>query len=206
MSTITVAEGQRGEEASALGEATLCAAFQRTAAMRPEAPALRTEGDQVPITWAGYAERVRAIAGGLHALGLRRGDTLALLLTNRPEFNLVDAAALHLGAIPFSIYTTCSPEQVAFQLRDAGARIAVTERAGTRPPARSASSLRRRGSRTVSARTGIPPGRRSDPPEIPSTRRPAGLCRVAPPTDEQLHELDGQGLALRTVRMWPPTV
>jgi long-chain acyl-CoA synthetase len=113
----------------ALSEQTLCAAFQLTARERRDAVALRTEGDGVTITWGEYADHVRRIAEGLAALGLRRGDTLALLLTNRPDFNLVDAAAMHLGAIPFSIYTTSAPEQVAFMLRDSGARIAVTEAA-----------------------------------------------------------------------------
>jgi long-chain acyl-CoA synthetase len=112
-----------------LQEPTLCAAFQRTAAARPDAVALRTEGDGVSITWGEYARRVRRIAEGLHALGLRRGDTLALLLTNRPEFHLLDAAAFHLGAVPFSIYATSAPEQVAFIVRDSGARIAITETA-----------------------------------------------------------------------------
>ena len=49
------------------------------------------------------------------------------MLTNRPEFHLVDAAAMHLGALPFSMYNTSSPEQVEFLLRDSGARIAVVE-------------------------------------------------------------------------------
>ncbi|HEU5267024.1 MAG TPA: long-chain fatty acid--CoA ligase, partial [Jatrophihabitans sp.] len=62
-----------------------------------------------------------------HAVGLRRGDTLALMLTTRPEFHLVDCAAMHLGAVPFSIYNTSTPEQVDYFLRDSGARIAVVE-------------------------------------------------------------------------------
>jgi long-subunit acyl-CoA synthetase (AMP-forming) len=110
-----------------LSAETLCAAFQRTASAHADAVALRTEGDGVVITWGDYAARVRRFAEGLHALGLRRGDTLALLLRNRPEFHLLDVAALHLGAVPFSIYATSAPEQMRFILRDAGARIAVTE-------------------------------------------------------------------------------
>ena len=35
------------------------------------------------------------------------------MLTNRPEFHLVDTAALHAGATPFSIYNTLAPEQIA---------------------------------------------------------------------------------------------
>ena len=49
------------------------------------------------------------------------------MLTNRPEFHLADAAAMHLGAIPFSMYNTSSPEQVDFLLRDSGAKVAVVE-------------------------------------------------------------------------------
>ena len=106
---------------------TVCAAFQDTVAERKDTVALRTKDGADEITWAGYDERVRGIAAGLHALGLRRGDTLALMMTNRPEFHLVDAAAMHLGALPFSMYNTSSPEQVEFLLRDSGAGIAVVE-------------------------------------------------------------------------------
>lgn len=80
-------------------------------------------------TWAQYAERVARIAAGLAALGVERGDALALLLTNRPEFHLVDAAAMHLGAVPFSAYNTSPPEQVAYVVGNAGSRVIVTERA-----------------------------------------------------------------------------
>ncbi|MEO8690544.1 MAG: AMP-dependent synthetase/ligase [Solirubrobacteraceae bacterium] len=106
---------------------TVCAAFQATAAANPDAVALRTKGGAIEITWGEYAERVRTIAGGLHRLGLRRGDTMALMLTNRPEFHLLDAAAMHLGAVPFSIYNTSSSEQAEFLLRDSGAKIGVVE-------------------------------------------------------------------------------
>ena len=51
------------------------------------------------------------------------------MLTNRPEFHLIDTAAMHLGATPFSIYNTSSPEQIAYLLADAGNRVLVTEAA-----------------------------------------------------------------------------
>ena len=128
MSTISPSAAG-AERCRPLDEDTLCAAFQRTAADRPSEPALRTAGNTAGITWREYAARVRALAEGLASLGLRRGDTLALLLTNRAELHLIDAAAIHLGAVPFSIYTTSAPEQIEFVLRDSGARIAVTEEA-----------------------------------------------------------------------------
>jgi long-chain acyl-CoA synthetase len=112
----------------ALDSATLCEAFQLTAAERSDQVALRTP-DEVSITYGEYAERVERIAAGLHALGVGRGDTVALMLTNRPEFNLVDTAALHLGATPFSIYNTSAPEQIDYLFSNAENRVAVTERA-----------------------------------------------------------------------------
>ena len=81
--------------------ATMCEAFQATVARYPDELALRTVGGAVTITWGDYAGRVRQIAAGLAGLGVGRGDTVALMLTNRPEFHLADTAALHLGAIPF---------------------------------------------------------------------------------------------------------
>jgi long-chain acyl-CoA synthetase len=107
---------------------TLVHAFQYTAAQRPDAVALRNPGDTVSLTWREYAQRVERIAAGLAALGVEHGDAVGLMLVNRPEFHLVDTAALHLGAIPFSVYNTSTPEQVAHQFANAGNRVVVTER------------------------------------------------------------------------------
>ena len=107
--------------------ATMCEAFQATAARYPQEVALRTPGGAVTVTWGVYADRVRQIAAGLAGLGVRRGDTVALMMTNRPEFHLVDTAALHLGAIPFSVYNTFAAEQIAQVLANAGNRVAVCE-------------------------------------------------------------------------------
>ncbi|HEV3364590.1 MAG TPA: AMP-binding protein, partial [Acidimicrobiia bacterium] len=98
---------------------TLCELFQRTAAANADQVALRTPGGAVTITWAEYNRRVRDIAAGLAALGVRRGDTIGLMLTNRPEFHLCDAAAMHLGAAAFSIYNTSAPEQITYILGNA---------------------------------------------------------------------------------------
>jgi long-subunit acyl-CoA synthetase (AMP-forming) len=105
----------------------MCEAFQITAAERADELALRTIDDGTAITFGEYAERVSRLAGGLAALGVGAGDPVALMLTNRPEFHLIDTAAMHLGAIPFSIYNTSSPDQIEYLLRDAGARVIVVE-------------------------------------------------------------------------------
>jgi len=113
---------------AALEARTLCGAFQATAAQFPEQVALRTPGGAVEITYADYADRVRALAEGFASLGVDRGDTVALMLTNRPEFALTDVAAMHLGATPFSVYNTLSVEQMNHVFRNAGNRVIVTER------------------------------------------------------------------------------
>jgi long-subunit acyl-CoA synthetase (AMP-forming) len=112
-----------------LDATTVAEAFQLTARAHPERCALRLKEDSFSITWAEYADKVRKTAGGLAGLGLERGGTMGIMLTNRPEFHWFDAAALHLGATPFSVYNTYAPEQIEYQLGDAGARIVVTEKA-----------------------------------------------------------------------------
>jgi long-subunit acyl-CoA synthetase (AMP-forming) len=116
------------EQPAALAAATLCEAFQITAAERPDDVALRTPGDGVSVTWRQLAERVQRIAAGLGALGVQRGDTVALMLVNRPEFNVADAGAMHLGATAFSVYNTSTAEQVAFLFGNAANRVVITER------------------------------------------------------------------------------
>jgi long-chain acyl-CoA synthetase len=109
--------------------ATVAEAFQKTARRHPDRCALRLKDDQFSITWAEYADRVRRTAAGLAGMGLGRGDSIAIMLTNRPEFHWFDSAALHLGATPFSIYNTHTADQVEHQVRDSGARIVITEKA-----------------------------------------------------------------------------
>jgi long-subunit acyl-CoA synthetase (AMP-forming) len=108
---------------------TACEAFQATAAAHPERAAIRTRGEELTCTWGEYADRVRSIAAGVAAAGVARGDTVALMLSNRPEFHFADAAVMHLGATPFSIYNTYTEEQVAHLLGDAASRIVITEQA-----------------------------------------------------------------------------
>jgi long-subunit acyl-CoA synthetase (AMP-forming) len=106
---------------------TLCEAFQQTVASNGDRTALRTTGDAVTITWRQYADRVRAIAAGLAELGVRRGDTVAIMMTNRPEFHLVDVAAMHLGATSFSIYNTLPADQIRYLLTNSGSRVIAVE-------------------------------------------------------------------------------
>ena len=126
---MSVASERRSTRPAGLDAATVGEAFQLTARAHPDRCALRLKDDEFSITWAEYADKVRRTAAGLAGLGLGWGDAMGIMLTNRPEFHWFDAAALHLGATPFSIYNTYAPEQVEYQLQDAGADIVITEKA-----------------------------------------------------------------------------
>ena len=49
------------------------------------------------------------------------------MLTNRPEFNVVDTGAFHLGATPFSVYNTSSPEQIEYLFSNADNTVMICE-------------------------------------------------------------------------------
>ena len=102
-------------------------AFQVTAAEHAERTALRTKDDEFSATWAEYGDRVRAVAAGLAALGVERGQTVGIMLSNRPEFHFVDTGAMHLGATPFSVYNTSTAEQIEYLVADAANSVLVTE-------------------------------------------------------------------------------
>ncbi len=101
-------------------------AFEATVATLGDAAALRWDDDQ-SISWNELRDRSTRIAGGLAALGVRKGDAVAIMLSNSPDFIPVDLGAVALGAVPFSIYQTSSPEQIAHVVRDSGAKIAIVE-------------------------------------------------------------------------------
>src|SRR6476661_7035258 len=111
----------------ALGARTLCEALITTAAERPDQVALRTPDDSPSLTFAEVMERVQAMAAGLHGLGVRRGDTVGLMLVNRPGFHMLDAAAMMLGACTFSLYNTSPAESIGYVMGDAGNRLVITE-------------------------------------------------------------------------------
>jgi long-chain acyl-CoA synthetase len=110
------------------GAQVLPEAFAATVERYSDQVALQVFGTDVSYTWREYAALVGRYAGGLYGLGVRRGDAVGLMLANRPEFFMVDTAAQHLGATPFSVYNTSSPSQVAYLLGDAGNRVVITER------------------------------------------------------------------------------
>jgi long-chain acyl-CoA synthetase len=118
---------ETSEHYKALESNSVAEMFQFTAARVPDRTAVRTQDGSTEINWGDYNARVKNAAAGLASLGLKKGDTIALMMINRPEFHIADAAAMHLGATPFSIYNTYTADQIAFLVEDAAPKIAVTE-------------------------------------------------------------------------------
>ena len=117
----------RPDAPAALSAATVAEAFRITARERADEVAIRTKADAFTITWGQLRERVDALAAGLAELGVGRGQAVALMLSNRPEFHLCDLAAMMLGATPFSIYNSYAPEQIRYLVTDAEARVLICE-------------------------------------------------------------------------------
>ena len=105
-------------------------AFRATVERLGDDPAIAwfAGDEQESMSWNEVADRVRRIAGGFAKLGVGKGDTVAMMLNNRPEFIPMDLGAVSLGAVPFSIYQTSSPEQIQYVVADAGAKVAVVEK------------------------------------------------------------------------------
>lgn len=74
------------------------------------------------LTYGEVARRVRELALGLHTLGLKSGDRVAIWSENRPEWNLADLATLAIGAVDVPIYATQAHTQVEYILADSASR------------------------------------------------------------------------------------
>jgi long-chain acyl-CoA synthetase len=88
---------------------------------RPDALQVKVAGSYKPISHTEVAERVRHAARGLSALGVKRGDRVAILSENRPEWAIADFACLTIGVTDVPIYPTLPADQVAYILKDSGA-------------------------------------------------------------------------------------
>ncbi len=77
----------------------------------------------VPISSSELYRNVVGLARVLESWGIRKGDRVAILSENRPEWTMTDFAILSLGAVSVPIYSTQTAEQTAFILNDSGARL-----------------------------------------------------------------------------------
>jgi Long-chain acyl-CoA synthetases (AMP-forming) len=78
-------------------------------------------------TWAQQLEEIRRFALGLTSLGLREGDRVAIIGSNRPRLYWAVTAAQSLGAVPVPVYADAVPDEMAYVLDHAGVRLAVVQ-------------------------------------------------------------------------------
>ena len=83
----------------------------------------RQSGKWLSISSHEFGRRVSRVAHFLHECGIHRGDRVAILSENRPEWSVADMASLLLGAVTVPLYTTLTSDQTEFLLNDSGARV-----------------------------------------------------------------------------------
>ena len=88
---------------------------------RPDTLNYKRDGLWVSISSDELLARARHIAAGLYAIGVHRGDRIALLSESRVEWTLTDAGSIFAGTIDVPIYATLTPPQVRYILNDSGA-------------------------------------------------------------------------------------
>lgn len=108
---------------------TLIDYLRLSSEQNPSRPALHVRRDGNWLTWtaADYWFDARDAARGLMALGLQPGDRLGLVGKNQPEWVVLQYGAQIARGIPAPIFDTATPDQMAFILRDAGAKMVFCE-------------------------------------------------------------------------------
>ncbi|HSL19805.1 MAG TPA: long-chain fatty acid--CoA ligase [Methylomirabilota bacterium] len=87
--------------------------------LRPDARRSFSTGD--------FLSRTVALADALSGFGVAAGDRVTVLCDTRPEWHMIDIAVLSLGAVNVPLYGTLTPEQVAYQVADSGAKVGIAE-------------------------------------------------------------------------------
>jgi long-chain acyl-CoA synthetase len=114
----------QARRATQMGIATLNDIFFAAVAHNLDRCMLYREGGiWRPISSQEVGQHVARIARTLDDWGIRKGDRVAILAENRPEWPMADIASLLLGAVTVPLYTTLTAEQTAFMLKDSGCRV-----------------------------------------------------------------------------------
>jgi long-chain acyl-CoA synthetase len=83
----------------------------------------REAGKWLPISSSDLRRNIAGTVRALQRWGIQKGDRVAILSENRPEWSTADFAILLLGAVTVPVYSTLTPEQTAYTLRDSGASV-----------------------------------------------------------------------------------
>ena len=99
------------------------------AKQRPTAPAMREKeyGIWQTISWQDMATMVANMACGLHQAGLKRGEHMVVVGSNRPRLYATMLAAQSLGAIPIPLYQDAAASECVFPMNNAEVRLCVVE-------------------------------------------------------------------------------
>jgi long-chain acyl-CoA synthetase len=89
----------------------------------------KVDGAYRGISYEEFHERSVTFANGLASLGVRRGDRIAVISENRPEWVIADSAMIRLGAVNVSLYPTLTAKQIEFMMSDSGASMAIVSNA-----------------------------------------------------------------------------
>ena len=105
----------------------IIAMFLARAEEKGDAPFLwaKREGDWRATSWREAARQVAALAAGLRGIGLQRGDRVALVSENRPEWLVADLAIMAAGCVTVPTYTTNTTRDHAHILENSGARAVI---------------------------------------------------------------------------------
>jgi long-chain acyl-CoA synthetase len=103
--------------------------FQAVEHNQPRLMLFEHNSEWQAISSAEFYRRVIATLTGLRRLGVGRGDRVAILSENRPEWTIADFAALLMGAVTVPVYATLTGAQISFLLRHSGARTAFVSTA-----------------------------------------------------------------------------
>lgn len=109
---------------------TVYTVLEQTAADYPGNPALHQplgDGKYLSWTWREYCRSVREIAVGLRAIGVRKGDIIALQSETRAEFYIADMAVMTAGAVAAALYTSLPFADQVRTLRASDARVVFVE-------------------------------------------------------------------------------
>jgi long-chain acyl-CoA synthetase len=108
---------------------TIIARFHERVRTHPEKVALRykDDGSWRDITWREYGDAVKSVGKALHALGFKPGDKMALLSGNRVEWHFADIGCISFGGATAPVYTTNSPEQVAYIVEHSDSKVAFVD-------------------------------------------------------------------------------
>src|SRR5690606_11464846 len=97
---------------------------------RPVVMRSKRGGQWVDVSYRQLRDQVQALSIGLLELGVARGDRLAILAENSPEWAITDYACLASGCADVPIYPTLPANQAAYILRDSGAVAVCVSNAG----------------------------------------------------------------------------